>query len=146
MIIMFDDWQVYPATLRLEACGQPVCDSSGSCDNTITVKTTIPSRTNSRGRYVSISYARPDGLSLEITRIGNNVPTNNKCKVPLTGMLAITFRVTPRCPDDGKTKLIVIEIHGNGKFWFNSVKSVWVSASVFQLKILSFFFYFLSIF
>ena len=55
------------------------------------------------------------------------------CRLTLSGLKRFEVEVFPNCPDlqdDGKTKVIVVEISSNGTFWIAALRSIWASISL----------------
>lgn len=70
-----------------------------------------------------MTFALPKALT-----IGGEV-----CNLTLSGLNRLEVEVFPVCPDlkdDGETKVIILEINSNGKFWFGALRSIWVSISL----------------
>lgn len=66
-----------------------------------------------------MTFALPDGIEL----------AKGVCEFELSGTKSIKVKISPKCPfpPGSKTRVIVIELRGNGVFWINSTRSVWVS-------------------
>lgn len=111
---------MYPATLRLSAC-RPLDG------NTITIEPTIPVRRNPDQRrppFIRVTIGKPDGIQVE------------PCEFELKGTTSFQVKIVPVCPfpDNGQTRLVIVELSGgNGAFWINSLRSVWVRLSLLYL-------------
>lgn len=118
------DLQVYPATLRLASCDKPL-----EGGNKIIIEPTIPVRRNptrpAGHEDLTVTFALPSGLTLK----------DGVCKLTLSDLNRLEVEVVPTCPlqDDGKTRVIIVEINSNGVFWLGTLRSIWASISLSKL-------------